>query len=71
MRIYGRKDEPIKSLKDWEKFGKPASSSHWSCGRSAYELAAHWIERDAEAQVVALLQTRSELSAVLLNKGVA
>ena len=71
MQVVNRKDEPIHSLEEWKTRGKPASDKHWSEGRSAYELAADWIEGDAPTRVKELLGLREDLADVELLKGIA
>jgi hypothetical protein len=70
MRFTSRHDEEIRSLDEWAHLGKPAADRHWKPGRSAYELAADWIERDARARVQALLAAGG-LGPVKLVEGVA
>ena len=55
MRFANRHGLEIASLDAWHRLGKPAAEHHWKPGRSAYELAADWIERDAIAHVQRLL----------------
>jgi hypothetical protein len=64
VRILSRNGDPITSLLDWEKLGKPASEHHWVEGRSAYELARDWIEQGAADRVTRLLA----LSGLVLGK---
>ncbi len=71
MIVCSRNGQRIETLREWETFGKPAAADHWSAGRSAYELARHWIEGDAAARVVALLEARPELHQVILSKAIA
>jgi hypothetical protein len=71
MRFRDRHGTEIASLQDWARLGKPASVDHWKPGRSAYELAADWIERDASDAVPALLSMRPEFSGLHLVEGVA
>ena len=69
MRFVSRNGEEINSIEDWERLGKPAADDHWRPGRSAYELAADWIERDAEARVRELLCQSNEIASVELTEG--
>ena len=55
VRFTNRDDQTISSLNDWRDLGKPAADRHWKPGRSAYELSAAWIERDAQERVLSLL----------------
>lgn len=73
MRFRSRQEDEkeIVSLADWERLGKPASRDHWREGRSAYELAADWIERDAVERVTGLLSLRPELAGLELIEGIA
>jgi len=71
MRFCNRKGIEIDSLDDWQALGNPASKDHWKPGRSAYELAADWIEHDAADAVRSLLSARSEFSGLKLSEGVA
>jgi hypothetical protein len=71
VNLTNRKGRPITSLDDWASLGKPASAVHWKPGRSAYELARDWTERDAEQAVVALLSSRPEFVGIQLLDGVA
>lgn len=71
VRFYNRDGEEITSLDEWGRLGKPAADSHWKPGSSAYELAAQWIERDAEQRVTELLSLRRELAGVELLEGIA
>src|SRR4051812_24343798 len=54
-KVTGRSGHRIETLEDWRKHGGPASTKHWKPGRSAYELAADWIDRNAEDRVVELV----------------
>jgi len=57
MEFRGRKPHSgIETLSDWKIHGKPASTSHWKDGRSAKELARHWLSGQAEREVVELLE---------------
>lgn len=71
--IVSRHDPPvaITTHDEWQKHGGPASKDHWVRGRSAWELACDWIERDAADRVVELLTLRPELAGLTLNEGVA
>lgn len=71
MQVVNRDGFPITSLDDWERLGKPAAPEHWKQGRSAYELAADWIEADAARDVADLLRVRPELADAVLVEGVA
>ncbi|MCW2984178.1 MAG: hypothetical protein JWR63_1748 [Conexibacter sp.] len=71
MRFEDRHGQAIHTLNDWRDRGKPAADHHWKPGRSAYVLAADWIERDAQARVTALLRLRPELADGTLDKGIA
>jgi hypothetical protein len=71
MRFSDRHGVEIASLEDWARLGKPASTDHWKRGRSAYELAADWIEQDACDAVAALLSLRPEFSGLQLLEGIA
>lgn len=71
LRILGRDGTPITTHDGWKVHGKPASEGHWVPGRSAWELAADWIDRDAEQRVLELLGLRPELSGLELVEGVA
>jgi hypothetical protein len=71
MRFRDRHGKEIASLDDWARLGKPASADHWKPGRSAYELAADWIERDAREAVPTLLSMRPEFSGLHLIEGIA
>jgi hypothetical protein len=68
MEVFSRKGDPIASLLDWERFGKPTAEHHWVEGRSAYELARDWIEAGAADRVTRLLTLRPELSGLVLDK---
>jgi hypothetical protein len=70
MRFLSRDDTEITSLEEWGQLGKPASDHHWKPGRSAYELAADWIERGADARMRALLEAGG-LAPVELIEGTA
>ena len=67
VKILSRKGDSISSVLAWEKLGKPAAENHWVEGRSAYELARDWIERDAAGRVTRLLALRPELSGLVLG----
>lgn len=60
LKVTGRSGDRIRNMEDWQKHGGPASSKHWKPGRSAYELAADWIERDAENRVIELVALLDE-----------
>jgi hypothetical protein len=60
----------IGSLEDWRTLGKPAADHHWKPGRSAFELAVDWIDRDAVERVQRLLDAGGLPDAVLVE-GVA
>jgi hypothetical protein len=71
--IVSRQDEPIPitTHDEWKEHGGPASAGQWVRGRSAWELACDWIERDAADRVVALLTQRPELAGLTLTGAVA
>ena len=71
--ILSRHDPPvaITTHDEWQKHGGPASKDHWVRGRSAWELACDWIERDGADRVVELLTLRPELAGLALTEGVA
>jgi hypothetical protein len=71
MRFFDRDGAVIRSLDDWKRLGKPASESHWKPGRSAYELAHDWIDRDAADAVCALLSRCLDFAGLRLTTGVA
>src|SRR4051794_28713783 len=71
MRFVDRHGAEILSFKDWKRLGKPAAEHHWVKGRSAYELAADWIDRGAPERVARLLSLRPELEGVELIEGIA
>lgn len=71
MWFRDRHGTEIASLEDWARLGKPASADHWKPGRSAYELASDWLERDARHAVPELLSTRPEFSGLRLIEGIA
>lgn len=71
MRFFDRHGNEIFTLQDWARLGKPAAEQHWVEGRSAYELAAHWIDRDAAARVGEVLLLRPELSGLTFTKAIA
>ena len=67
VRFANRSGEEIGTLEDWRVLGKPAADRHWKPGRSAYELAADWIERDAAGRVQLLLEAGGLADAELLE----
>jgi uncharacterized protein DUF6946 len=71
--IVSRHDPPvaITTHDEWQKHAGPASKVHWVRGRSAWELACDWIERDGADRVVELLTLRPELAGLTLTEGVA
>src|SRR4051794_30815119 len=71
--IVSRHSPPvaITTHAEWRLHGGPASGDHWVQGRSAWELASDWIERDAAERVIALLGRRPELAGLQLLEGVA
>lgn len=71
MRLEGRTGETITTLDEWEQFGGPASAGHWVRGRSAFELAADWLDGEAPQRVQALLSLRPEFTGLQLELGVA
>ena len=71
MRFVSRDGTEIRSLEEWRRLGGPAAEHHWKPGRSAYELAADWIECDADSRVIELLSARDELSGLELIEGIA
>lgn len=71
MHFENHDGKPIRSLKDWERLGGPASRAHWKAGRSAYELATDWVTGDAPSAVTDLLGRRPELAGLDLIAGVA
>lgn len=71
MKILSPSGQPITSLADWETLGGPVSPDQWVPGRSAYELAAHWIERDAERHVRGLLTLVDDFVGLTFTEGVA
>lgn len=71
MEITGRHGQPIKNVDDWHEHGGPASATHWKPGRSAYELAADFSERNAEARLVKLVSFLDEVDELTLTGAVA
>lgn len=71
MRFVSRHDEPITTLEEWRTLGKPAADHHWQQGRSARELAEDWLQRDAAARVVSLLELQEAFGGITLIEGVA
>jgi hypothetical protein len=71
MQFFNRSEQEIRSLKDWERLGKPAARHHWKPGRSAYELAADWIDGNAVERATKLLSLRPELANAELIEGIA
>lgn len=69
MEFTDRHGNTISNLTDWETLGKPAAEHHWVEGRSAYELAADWIEGDAQTRVTSLLEPG--FPGIRLERGVA
>jgi hypothetical protein len=71
MEITGRHGEAIKSVDDWQKHGGPASATHWKPGRSAFELASDFIERDGEVRLAELVALLDEVGELALTGAVA
>jgi hypothetical protein len=71
IAITGSDGDPISTIDDWMKHGGPKSPRHWKPDRSAYELAADWIERGAEDRIVELVSLLDEVDGVELLGGVA
>jgi hypothetical protein len=71
MKIRAADGLPITSLVEWEQRGGPVSPDQWKAGRSAYELAADWIDRDADRRVSDLLHTIDAFDGIQLIDGVA
>lgn len=71
--IVSRHDPPvpITTHDEWQKYGGPASDKHWVRGRSAWELASDWIERNAADRVIQLLTLRPELAGLTFTKAIA
>jgi hypothetical protein len=53
--IVNRHERPIRSVRAWGVFAKPASPVHWQDGRSAKELAKAWIDGSGPAALTELL----------------
>ena len=71
LQVTGRNGLRIRTMDEWRLHGGPASSTHWKPGRSAYELAADWLERDAEARLLELVSLLDEVEEVELLDAVA
>jgi len=71
MEITGRNGHPITSVDEWHLHGGPASATHWKPGRSAYELAADFTERDAERRLQELISLIEEVDDLELLTGIA
>lgn len=55
MKIEGNHGDGIGTMEEWKEFAKPAADYHWTVGRSAYELAADWLDGNAEARTHRLI----------------
>lgn len=71
MHITGRKSQAITSVDAWQQHGGPMSVEHWKKGRSAYELAADFIEHDAAVRLIELVSLLDEVEGLTLTSGVA
>ena len=71
MKIRSADGALITSLVEWEELGGPVSRDQWKPGRSAYELAADWIDRDAAGEVAGLLHRIEAFDGIQLIDGVA
>ncbi len=71
MEITGQDGQAIGTVDEWQKYGGPASDKHWKPGRSAYELAADFVERRAEVRLGELVALLDDLDELTLTGGVA
>jgi hypothetical protein len=71
MHVVNRTGTEIRSVCEWGTLAKPAAERHWVEGRSAYELAADWIDGDAAERAIELLSLRPELAGIVLIEGIA
>jgi len=71
VKVTGREGHRIHTIDDWQQHGGPASPKHWKPGRSAYELAADCLERDAEGRLVKLISLLDEVDELQLLDAVA
>jgi hypothetical protein len=71
LKVVGRQGKRIQTIEEWRQHGGPASVTHWKPGRSAYELAAEWIERQGEDRLLSLIELAEGLEEIRLVDGVA
>jgi hypothetical protein len=70
MDFFSNDGRRLETLADWRDQGRPVSSRRWAEGQSARELARAWIERDAAAEVTALLTSVPDLAGLVLDRGI-
>src|SRR4051794_31694394 len=66
--LFGRRGDAIADMRDWERFGAPASSRHWKPGRSAYCTAESWLSGGAPRALRALLDRAPELAGLAIER---
>jgi hypothetical protein len=68
--LFGRRGDAIADMRDWERYGAPASSRHWKPGRSAYATAEAWLSGAAPRSLRAVLDRAPDLAGLQIERAI-
>lgn len=71
LEIMSRREEPIRTLEEWQEFAPPARALHWKEGRSAMELARLWLGGEGQRLTGALLSGHPPLAGFVADSATA